>query len=162
MLNDSQITINDQDDCGEVNAAEVLEHCTSAITEMLPQNIEVHMYTSADSIPVRCPASVIESTLINIAYHALRLLTKGGHFVIVASLEQLLDPDNEFRIPAGSYCRIICTELHAFPQKVSEREHALANESLTRSISNLLASRDKRLLFGKLEGGNCIVNLLFN
>ncbi len=144
------------------NVADVLQKCTSVLAEMLPENIEVHLYASNNPIPVSCPAKTIENTIVNIAYHALRLLNKGGYFVIVASLERLVNPDNEFRIPAGQYCKIICSELHAFPQKVSEREHALANESLTRSIANLLSDRDKRLRFTKLEGGNSVVDLIFN
>lgn len=144
------------------NVAEVLESCSSVLSKMLPNNIEVHLYASSNPIPVNCPAKIIENTLVNIAYHALRLLSQGGYFVIVASLEQLINPDNEFRIPAGQYCKIICSELHAFPQKVSEREHALANESLTRSIANLLSNRDKRLRFTKLEDGNNVVDLIFN
>ncbi|MDO5296452.1 MAG: hypothetical protein Q4F00_07460 [bacterium] len=144
------------------NVADVLENCNEMLASMLPNNIEVHLYASSNPIPVACPAKIIENTLVNIAYHALRLLSQGGYFVIVASLEHLVNPDNEFHIPAGQYCKIICSELHAFPQKVSEREHALANESLTRSIANLLSNRDKRLRFTKLEGGNNVVDLIFN
>ncbi len=154
--------INKKNSSSEViNVAEVLRQNHDVLRKTLSNDTEVHIHINDDVIPLAISEDIIKDILISIAYHARRTINNGGYLVIVASYEELSSLDNDYHLPSGHYCQLICTEFHNFPTKVFSHELEFPNESLMSTLSNLLAYNDSRVRFTQLDGCNSVITVLF-
>ena len=143
-----------------INVADVLRKNHDVLRNTLSNDTEVHLHINDEVIPLTISEDIIKDVLINIAYHARRTINNGGYLVIVASNEEISSPDNDYHLPTGRYCQLICTEFHNFPTKTFTHELDFPNESLMCSLSNLLANNDSRVRFTQLDGCNSVITIL--